>query len=139
MKKILISALLLVSSLSYADSTRIKFIDGWIKQLPPVVPMRAGYLQIDNPSDQPVEIIAINSEAFERVEMHETMMADGVMKMVEQSSMVVPPKGSLELKPGGKHLMLIAPLLDLQIGDTVDLTVTFSDRNTLPLQLEVRQ
>ena len=72
MKKIALLALLLFSTLSQADSSKIRFNDGWIKQLPPVIPMRAGYLQISNPTDQAHTITALHSDAFEKIEMHET-------------------------------------------------------------------
>lgn len=139
MKKLVFLTLFLFSSLSQADSTNVKFINGWIKQLPPVIPMRAGYMQISNRSDQSHEIVAIHSEAFEKVEMHETTMADGMMKMIQQYSIVIPAKGLVELKPGGKHLMLIAPKQAMQIGDMIDLTVSFSDETSRQIQLEVRK
>jgi copper(I)-binding protein len=139
MKKILFLTFLFLSCSVFADSSQVTFSGGWIKQLPPVVPMRAGYLTIENNGDSNAEITAIQSESFERVEMHETMMVDGMMKMVEQESIVVPAHGKTELKPGGKHLMLITPLTDLQIGDTVNLTVSFSDEQSQQVQLVVKQ
>lgn len=139
MKIIILTALILLTGPLQADSISVQFIDGWIKQLPPVVPMRAGYVQIKNPSDQTVEIIALQSASFEKVEMHETRMAEGMMKMVELDSLVIPAKSKIELKPGGKHLMLISPKTPLQIGEKIGLTVTFSDDETQSIQFEVRK
>ena len=138
-KKFFLTSLILFSSTIMADGTQVKFVDGWIKQLPPMVPMRAGYMKIENPTKQPVEIIAVQSDAFERVEMHETLMEDGVMKMVEQDTIELPAKSQVELKPGGKHLMLITPKQTMQLGDDIELTITFSDDTSQRIQLEVRQ
>lgn len=122
-----------------ADSSQVLFKNGWIKQLPPVVPMRAGYMSIENNSDQEQEIIAFQSDAFESVEMHETLMQDGMMAMQQQESFVLPAKSRVELKPGGKHLMLITPKQAMQLGDDINLIVTFSDNSTQAIQLEVRK
>ncbi len=139
MKKILFLVLLVVSSTAFSQSSNVQFIDGWIKQLPPVVPMRAGYLQIKNDSDQPMEITALQSNAFKTVEMHETKMDDGMMKMLELDSIKLPAQTTVEFKPGGKHLMLIAPIQPLQIGNMVQVTATFSDASTQSFELEVKK
>ncbi|MDJ0882013.1 MAG: copper chaperone PCu(A)C [Gammaproteobacteria bacterium] len=131
-------AILWLPSLVIADSTLVSFSNGWIKQLPPVVPMRAGYMQIENTGEKEQTIIAIQSEQFERVEMHETKMSDGMMQMEELYNLVIPAKSSVELKPGGKHLMLITPTVSLEVGDTVDITVTFSDETAQRVQLKIK-
>ncbi len=139
MKKIILLAYLLISSSAFAENSNVQFIDGWIKQLPPVVPMRAGYMQIKNDSKQPMEITALQSEAFEVVEMHETKMEDGMMKMIELDTIPVSAKSTVELKPGGKHLMLISPIQPLQIGDIVKVIATFSNDSTQSFELEVKK
>lgn len=143
MKKFLLIALALVPvfmpSSILADTSKLRFIDGWIKQLPPVVPMRAGYLQINNPGKQEHEIIAFQSDAFDRIEMHESKMQDGMMKMVELESLMLPAGGTVELKPGGKHLMLINPTQNLEVGDRFYVVVTFADETSQRIQLEVRK
>ena len=139
MNKILTLILCLFSLQVMADSSKVEFTGGWIKQLPPVVPMRAGYVNITNPSNEDVVITAMQSDAFETVELHETTMKDGMMQMVQQDSMLIPANGSISLKPGGKHIMLINPLNPLAIGDKVNLTVTFGDSKAQKIQLEVKQ
>ncbi len=139
MKKILFLAFLFVSSAACSDNNQVQFIDGWIKQLPPVVPMRAGYVQISNLSDEPKKIIALQSSAFETVEMHETKMDEGMMKMIELESFDIPAKGKIELKPGGKHMMLIAPTSPLKIGEEVEVIVTFEDSSTKSVLLMVKK
>lgn len=139
MKNSLLIALLLVSGITFADSARVSFHQGWIKNLPPVVPVRAGYIQIKNPGDVPVEIISLESDLFESVEIHETVMENGMMKMDALDKIVLPPKTTVVLKPGEKHIMLITQKFPLAIGDTVNVTVTFNDQKTQIIQLEVKQ
>jgi periplasmic copper chaperone A len=139
MKNIFTLILCLFSIQLLADSSKVEFSDGWIKQLPPVVPMRAGYVKITNLSDEDAVITAMQSDAFETVELHETTMQDGVMKMIQKESFTIPANGSSYLKPGGKHIMLINPLRPLAIGDKVDLVVTFSDLKEQKIQFKVKQ
>jgi copper(I)-binding protein len=137
--RLLLSVLILFSvTPGYGDSSQIEFEGAWIKQLPPVVPMRAGYLSISNESNAPMSIVAAQSEAFESVEMHETLMADGVMKMVQRDAIELPAKSTVELKPGGAHLMLITPRQNLAIGDKVAIEVTFNDDTSRKVEFEVR-
>lgn len=138
MKKILLLSLLCFTTSIFADSSQIEFTQGWIKQLPPVVPMRAGYVQIHNPGNSDAEIIAVQSESFQRVEIHETQMVDGMMKMVEQNTLPVPAKATVELKPGGKHLMLLDPLQAMQVGEQIKLIFTFNDDQSTQVTFEVR-
>ncbi len=139
MKRVILLSLLFFTAVSQADGTNIQFLNGWIKQLPQVVPIRAGYLLIKNSGNKDYEITGFSSEDFEKVEMHETKMVDDIMKMVELENIDLPANSQVELKPGGKHLMMITPLLTLQIGDIVELNVTFSDDTTQQIQLEVKK
>ena len=139
MQRTLLAGLILLPMSLLADSSQVLFSNGWIKQLPPVIPVRAGYLAIDNKSEQNHEIIAFQADAFEAVEIHETQMQDGTMKMVEQESILLPAKSRVELQPGGKHLMLITPKQAMQLGDQINLVVTFSDASSQAIQFEVRQ
>ena len=138
MKKILLITFLLVSGSAFSDNN-VQFIDGWIKQLPPVVPMRAGYMKIKNQSSTAQKIVSLQSASFETVEMHETKMAEGMMKMIQLETLEIPEKSTVELKPGGKHLMLITPVQPLQIGDNVEIIVTFADETTQSVILEVKK
>lgn len=139
MKNLLLASLLLVSTCLHADSSQIRFSNGWIKQLPPVVPVRAGYLQIKNSSKQQHQIVGIQSEWFERVEMHESTMQGGMMTMNQLRAIDLPAGAEVALKPGGIHLMLINPVQALQLGDRIDLIVTFEDDSSHKVTLEVKK
>lgn len=139
MKSLIVSTLLLFSAVIHANNSQIQFEDGWIKHLPPVVPMRAGYLTIENRGQTMNRIVAVQSPAFEWVEMHETIMAEGIMKMVQQDSIDLYPEKKVLLKPGGKHLMMMKPKQAMAIGDRVDVVITFADGGTRQIQLEVKQ
>ena len=117
----------------------LKISDAWIKNLPPVVPMRAGYMTIENNTDQAIKIIGAESEVFTAVEIHETIEKDGMMSMQPVSILSIPAGTEAKLTPGGMHLMMMQPEEDLKPGDLVSITLKFDDGSTQTLQMTVRK
>jgi copper(I)-binding protein len=72
--------------------------------------------------------------------VHDMTMANGMMNMSEMAD-GLPLKGGekVELKPGGKHLMLMGLTGPLVEGSAVPLTLTFSDTPAMTVQAPVRQ
>ena len=96
----------------------------------------AGYLTLSNNTSQPIIITHVASPQFESVEMHESVIEDGMARMYALGDMRVLAKSSVVFQPGGKHLMLMRPVgefdtvtLDFFAGKAVVLTVnvTLSD------------
>ena len=133
------ASLILVASSLHADSTAVEASNGWINNLPPSVPMRAGYLQLNNNSDQAVRLVGVESSAFERVEIHETRMQDGVMKMQELDHINIPASGAAELKPGAMHLMMMNPKIDLNPGTEIPVTLHFNDGGVQQVSFKVKK
>ncbi len=136
-KYALIFALFVISQSSAADSLGIS--NAWIKNLPPVVPMRAGYLTIKNHSSQLIKIIAAESELFMQIEIHENIEKNGMMSMQPVSSLSVQAGETVELSQGGIHLMMMHPKVTLKPGDEVEVSLHFDDGNTQTLQMTVRK
>ncbi|MFW2405580.1 MAG: copper chaperone PCu(A)C [Gammaproteobacteria bacterium] len=95
--------------------------------------MSAGYFVITNNTDESIHITSIVSPQFESVEIHETTVTNGISRMRELDSLLVPAQSSVTLERGGKHLMLMRPRkledsVSLQIfaGDVPVLTVDYS-------------
>ena len=51
--------------------------------------------------------------------MHITENKSGSAKMKQVKKILVPANSSIELKPGGAHLMLIGPRRDVKAGEQV--------------------
>jgi copper(I)-binding protein len=69
--------------------------------------------------------VSVPADVAESAGLHETVMKDGAMAMQPVSSIPVPAGGTVELKPGGFHIMLMKPKVTL--GQMVAMTLTFSD------------
>ena len=68
---LLLLALLVAPTVSLAE---LDISDAWIKNLPPSVPVRAGYMTLHNPQSKTQRIVAVHSENFASVEIHQTLM-----------------------------------------------------------------
>ena len=95
--------------------------DGWIRLVPGGMPMHAGFARIDNPCAAARKITAVASDAYGDASLHETTLVNGISRMRALPVLVVPAHGSVELKPGGLHLMLMDPKKPLKPGDHVAL------------------
>lgn len=96
------------------------------------------YLTLLNGLDGDVQLQSASSPAANVVELHETMDDNGVMRMIYRpEGFAIPAGGSLELKPGGKHVMLIDLVQPLAVGDTVEVSLSFDNGETTTLSVPV--
>jgi copper(I)-binding protein len=70
-------------------------------------------------------------------EVHETVTVDGGMKMQEVSSIKVTPEMSIEMKPGGYHVMLMGLVQPLEVGQTISVTLKFSKSGDKVIEVPV--
>lgn len=125
------------SSCFAADA--ISFSDAHIPEAPPGAQVMAGYMTIHNSTDTPIDITSVSSPEFSSVEIHLSKDVDGVAKMLPQKKLHIPANGTLVLKPGGYHLMLIKPLKQMRDGDSVNFSLTLSDNSQRALQFTVKK
>jgi len=136
--KLLVILSLLVSSFS-AIGDSIIVTEAWIKNLPPTVPMRAGYMKLKNVSTRSLRIIAVESDIFMHVDIHESVEKNGMMSMRPLPALPIPAGATVELAPGGIHLMMMGPKQTLKPGDQVSITLQFADDSKQTLQMTVKK
>jgi hypothetical protein len=90
----------------------------------PGASMSAGYISLRNNTDIEIRINKITSPAFEKIEIHESTLEDGIAKMRRIEALSIPPNSSVILGNGGKHLMLMHPTAS---ADTVSLSFYSDD------------
>lgn len=95
--------------------------------------MQSGYMTLNNHSDADIRITAIKSSNFTAIEMHETIVDNGIAKMRSIAPLIIAAHSSVSFAPGGKHLMLMGP------KNTMDrnLTLDFYDEEYLLLTIDV--
>jgi len=62
----------------------------------------------------------------------------GEMVMQEVDSVVIDAGGSVDLMPGGYHIMLMELAAPLELGAKFDVTLTFATAGTITVVAEVR-
>jgi copper(I)-binding protein len=92
--------------------------------------MSAGYLSLTNNTDIAITISSVVSPEFELVEVHESLLENGLSKMRRIPLLSIPAHSTVTLERGGKHLMLMRPTvaaqqvtLNFHSGDTILLGV----------------
>ena len=67
------------------------------------------------------------------------MEGGGMMSMQPVDSIEIPAGESVELEPGGYHIMVLDLAADLVAGDTVEVTLTFDSGETQKVDAEVKE
>jgi periplasmic copper chaperone A len=126
---------LLVALPALADGSNIQARAAWLRAPVGQGEVAAGYVTLENkgPDDR---LIAAESAAAERVEIHDMTFEKGVMKMRHAKEGLAVARGaSLALKPRGPHLMFIRPRTNLTEGQAVKVTLRFA--HAAPIELSV--
>lgn len=98
----------------------------------------AAFMALLNGLDTPVRLASVAGDAAKAIELHETVNDNGVMKMEPHpEGFEIPAGGALELKPGGKHVMLLGLTKPLAVGDSIDLTLNFEGAEPITLTVPV--
>ncbi|MEM7401472.1 MAG: copper chaperone PCu(A)C [Pseudomonadota bacterium] len=115
---------LLTVACNQKSTETIQVSDAWVREAPPNVSMLAGYANIKNNSAEDRTITSARSNQFKMVEIHKTIVEDGVAKMRRQNNLIIRAGKTLKLKPGSYHLMLMHPQSNLKLNDEVNVTIT---------------
>jgi len=116
---------------------RLGVYDAWIRKAPPGVSTMAGYATLKNEGDAPVKVLTVQSDAFRQSSIHETVVERGVSKMRELPRVDLAPGATLEMKPGGAHLMLIEPRHPILVGDKVHMVFLLADGTRVETYFDV--
>jgi copper(I)-binding protein len=146
------------------DDESITITDPWARTSPAMVTMGAAYMQIAASAGDTLIGVSVPSSIAERAEIHEMAPVaatddsmdmssddsmdmdsmdmesmDEVMVMQQIMSLELPAGETVELKPGGYHVMLIGLAAPLEIGETFDLTLDFENAEDQVVTVEVRE
>lgn len=83
-------------------------------------------------------LLSVRSPAAARAEIHRMEMQGDVMRMREVAAIDLPAGATLELQPGGLHLMLMDLKQPLKAGTRVPLTLQFQQAGAVSIELQVR-
>ncbi|MCX7671349.1 MAG: copper chaperone PCu(A)C [Anaerolineae bacterium] len=110
--------------------------EAWVRAA--VTGNSAAYMIIRNHGSAPDRLVRAAADMAAAVELHETKMEGGMMKMAPVDGIAIPAGGQVELKPGGLHIMLIGLKQELKAGTNVQLKLHFEKAGTLEVVAQVR-
>ncbi|WP_426128411.1 copper uptake system-associated protein [Pararhizobium sp. PWRC1-1] len=97
-----------------------------------------GYLKFTNEGDTDDRLVSATSDRAGSIQLHEMKIDGGVMIMRELQGGIAIPKGStVELKPGGYHVMFMGVKQPFKEGETVKTTLTFAKAGTVEIEFVV--
>jgi copper(I)-binding protein len=122
-----------------AEPACVSVREGWVRLPPGPMPMAAGYGTIRNDCRSAVVVIGAGSKAFGDVSLHETTLVEGISRMREVERLPIAAGATVELKPGGLHLMLMQPEVTLKEGAALPLRLSLEDGRKVDGVLQVRK
>ncbi|MGF6790507.1 copper chaperone PCu(A)C [Paraburkholderia sp. 35.1] len=125
------------SAAQAADAHAISIKDAWVRWLPNNLPA-AGYATLVNASDKPIDLVDVSSDDYGDAMLHQTVSNGSTQKMVMVDKLTVPAQGQVAIAPGGYHVMLEDAKHKVAPGDTVRLTLKFSDGETVSAPFAVK-
>jgi periplasmic copper chaperone A len=152
------------SAAASAASGTMTVTGAWLRPSAMMAGADAAYFVITNGTGQDDALVSVASPISATVELHETveiqpsdapagsgmgggmtsaspsagMGGGGMMAMQPVDQVAIPAGGTVEFKPGGYHVMIIAPKGQPTVGSTVELTLTFEKAPPVTVMAEVR-
>ena len=110
----------------------------WARPSLSVSPNGVAYMIITNEGDVADKILTVNGNVAKRVELHTTLMDGDVMRMRAVAGGVeILPGQTLEIAPGGLHVMLMGLSAPLKEGDRFPLTLMFERAGGVDVEVQV--
>lgn len=110
----------------------------WSRATPKGATVAGGYLKIVNKGTAPDRLVGGSTEAAPKFEIHEMSMEGGVMKMrMLPKGLEIKPGQTVELKPGGYHLMFVGITAPLEQGKRVKGTLEFEKAGKVEVEYAV--
>jgi periplasmic copper chaperone A len=98
-----------------------------------------GFLTIANSGSREERLLSGTTPVAAEVQLHTMTMDGGVMRMRQVTDgIAIPAKGSVELKPGGYHIMFMGLKRQLRQGERVPVTLLFQRAGSVTVQFAVQ-
>ena len=131
-KALWVAGLVLVSAQAWAEVT---VTEAWVRGTVPKQTATGAFMKLKSTED--VSLVNAASPVANIVEVHQMVMSGNVMAMRSVDDVPLPAGKTVELKPGGYHVMLMELVKPLKAGDKVPVTLTFMGEKGKKSKVEV--
>jgi copper(I)-binding protein len=133
-------AVVLASGVALAHDYQVKSLrvsNPFSRATPPGAKVAGAFMSIENQGKEADRLVGASSPAAGIVEIHEMAMDGGVMTMRAVKGIDVKPGATVELRPGGYHVMLEDLKAPLKQGDQIPLVLNFEKAGALEIRVKV--
>jgi periplasmic copper chaperone A len=134
-------AILLSAGSAAAEDFRIGTIEianPWMRATPKGSPVAGAFMTIRNTGTAPDRLLGGSAPVAARFEVHSMVMEGGVAKMRPvEGGLEVKPGETVELKPGGFHVMLMGLTQPLEKGQKIKGTLEFEKAGKIEIEYTV--
>ena len=135
MKRILIASLMTLTLVA-AKAQSVDVKDAWARATVAGQKATGAFMKLTAKAD--TKLVAVSSPAAGVAEVHEMKMDGNVMKMrAVEGGLDLPAGKTVELKPGGYHVMLMDLKAPLAKDGTVAMTLVFKDAKGVESKMDV--
>lgn len=130
----------MITSVVYAAEVTVGDLvveHAWACATTPSAKTGATYLAVRNTGSQPDRILSMEAPVAGHAMAHQTRQEGDVSRMSETGPLSIPPGGTLEMKPGGMHIMLMALSSGLKVGQQFPLTITFERAGKVEVPVKI--
>ncbi|MCZ4273350.1 copper chaperone PCu(A)C [Maritalea porphyrae] len=129
-----------VTLLSFVGTALAEVVaeDAWSRASIGMTRPGAAYMNIRNAGVETEVLIGLRTDLALKPEIHLSSINDkGVSSMLPAGEIEIAPGETIELKPGGLHVMLMGLQLPLMEGDTFLLTLLFADDDEVTVEIPI--
>ncbi len=137
MKKLIIATLLSLTASAWAQApANVEVKDAWIRATVAQQKATGAFMQLTAKADS--RVVQATSPMAGVVEIHEMAMENDVMRMRAVPALALPASKTVELKPGGYHVMLMDLKGPVKEGDVVPVSLVVEGKDGLRQTVEIK-
>jgi len=115
----------------------LKIDHPFARATPPGAKTGGVFVTVENTGSQPDRLLSASTPVAGVAELHEMSVDGGVMRMRGVAALDVKPGETLQLKPGGYHVMLSELKQPLKVGDKFPMTLKFQNAGAVEVSVWV--
>jgi copper(I)-binding protein len=134
MQALFLAAVIGLTALS--AHAQVSVSDPWLRATVPQQKTTGAFMRLS--SVESVQVVDARSPIAESVEIHSMNMENNIMKMRAVPSLAITAGKTVELKPGGYHMMFIGLKQQVKEGDVVPVTLVIEAANKKRETIDVK-
>jgi copper(I)-binding protein len=116
----------------------LEITNGFTRAMPPAAKAGGGFISITNTGDEDDRLVTASTPSAGVMELHNMTFENNVMVMRQMKDGIAIPAGeTVDLKPGGMHLMFMQVPTPFVEGEKVSVTLVFEKAGEVVVDLPV--